>query len=111
MPVAAAARMGGGHDNRLWRVIHHDIDDSRICNEQAGALAAGTTRRPDRLRNPAARGAGTHKTGAVLAALTVPLVCCLGLRSEQFAGGVMPALRSGAAICWPPVADRGWRKN
>ncbi len=29
MPVAAVARMVGGHDTRLWRVVHHYVDEAR----------------------------------------------------------------------------------
>ncbi len=39
MPVNAVARMVGEHDTRLWRVIHHYVDQAR-----ANADAAGVTR-------------------------------------------------------------------
>jgi transposase len=29
MPVAAVARIAGEHDSRLWRVIHHYVDEAR----------------------------------------------------------------------------------
>jgi transposase len=29
MPVAAAARLLGEHDSRLWRVLHHHVDEAR----------------------------------------------------------------------------------
>jgi len=38
MPVKAVARMVGEHDTRLWRVIHHYVDEAR-----AGSNAAGVT--------------------------------------------------------------------
>ena len=29
MPVKAVARLVGEHDTRLWRVIHHYVDQAR----------------------------------------------------------------------------------
>jgi transposase len=31
MPVAAVARIIGEHDTRLWRIIHHYVDEARAC--------------------------------------------------------------------------------
>jgi len=39
MPVKAVARMVGEHDTRLWRVLHHYVDEGR-----ANMRAAGLTR-------------------------------------------------------------------
>jgi transposase len=36
MPVAAAARMVGEHDTRLWRVIHHYVDQARARADHSG---------------------------------------------------------------------------
>jgi transposase len=36
MPVAAAARMVGEHDTRLWRVIHHYVDEARARADHGG---------------------------------------------------------------------------
>jgi transposase len=36
MPVAAAARMVGEHDTRLWRVIHHYVDAARAGADHSG---------------------------------------------------------------------------
>jgi transposase len=36
MPVAAAARMVGEHDTRLWRIIHHYVDAARARADHAG---------------------------------------------------------------------------
>ena len=36
MPVAAAARMIGEHDTRLWRIIHHDVDAARARADHGG---------------------------------------------------------------------------
>ena len=35
MPVAAVARIVGEHDTRLWRVIHHYVDQARACMDAA----------------------------------------------------------------------------
>jgi transposase len=37
MPVKAAARLAGEHDTRLWRVIHHYVEQARTCAD-ASAL-------------------------------------------------------------------------
>jgi transposase len=36
MPVAAAARMVGEHDTRLWRVVHHYVDAARARASHGG---------------------------------------------------------------------------
>jgi transposase len=36
MPVAAAARMVGEHDTRLWRIIHHYVDTARARADHGG---------------------------------------------------------------------------
>jgi hypothetical protein len=36
MPVAAAARMVGEHDTRLWRIIHHYVDAARARVDHGG---------------------------------------------------------------------------
>ena len=36
MPVAAAARMVGEHDTRLWRIIHHYVDAARAGADHSG---------------------------------------------------------------------------
>src|SRR3954454_19702242 len=36
MPVAAAARMIGEHDTRLWRIIHHYVDAARARADHGG---------------------------------------------------------------------------
>ena len=36
MPVAAAARMVGEHDTRLWRIIHHYVDAARARADHGG---------------------------------------------------------------------------
>ena len=36
MPVAAAARMVGEHDTRLWRIIHHYVDEARARADHGG---------------------------------------------------------------------------
>jgi transposase len=36
MPVKAVARMVGEHDTRLWRVIHHYVDEARANTDAAG---------------------------------------------------------------------------
>jgi transposase len=36
MPVAAAARMVGEHDTRLWRIIHHYVDTARARADHSG---------------------------------------------------------------------------
>ena len=36
MPVAAAARMVGEHDTRLWRIIHHYVDEARARADHCG---------------------------------------------------------------------------
>jgi len=36
MPVAAAARMVGEHDTRLWRVVHHYVDEARGRADHSG---------------------------------------------------------------------------
>jgi hypothetical protein len=29
MPLAAVGRLVGEHDTRLWRVLHHDVEEAR----------------------------------------------------------------------------------
>jgi len=36
MPVAAVARMAGEHDTRLWRVVHHYVDQGRARTDASG---------------------------------------------------------------------------
>ncbi len=36
MPVKAAARMVGEHDTRLWRIIHHYVEEARANADVAG---------------------------------------------------------------------------
>jgi len=36
MPVKAAARMVGEHDTRLWRVVHHYVEQARARTDAAG---------------------------------------------------------------------------
>jgi transposase len=36
MPVAAAARMVGEHDTRLWRILHHYVDAARARADHGG---------------------------------------------------------------------------
>jgi transposase len=36
MPVAAAARLVGEHDTRLWRVVHHYVDEARARVDASG---------------------------------------------------------------------------
>jgi transposase len=36
MPVAAAARMVGEHDTRLWRIIHHYVEEARARADHGG---------------------------------------------------------------------------
>jgi transposase len=40
MPVAAAARTVGEHDTRLWRVIHHYVDDARARDDHSTVTRA-----------------------------------------------------------------------
>jgi len=40
MPVAAAARTVGEHDTRLWRVIHHYVDDARARDDHSKVTRA-----------------------------------------------------------------------
>ena len=35
MPVAAAARLMGEHDTRMWRVLHHWVEQARECADYA----------------------------------------------------------------------------
>ncbi len=51
MPVAAAARLVGEHDTRLWRVIHHYVDqavatrDDSVRDRREGRFDGGAVRR------------------------------------------------------------------
>jgi transposase len=36
MPVKAVARMVGEHDTRLWRVVHHNVDQARARTDASG---------------------------------------------------------------------------
>ena len=36
MPVAAVGRLVGEHDTRLWRVLHHDVDEARGRADYSG---------------------------------------------------------------------------
>ena len=39
-PVAEVARQVGEHDTRLWRVIHHYVDEARACDDHSGVTRA-----------------------------------------------------------------------
>jgi transposase len=41
MPVAEAARMLGEHDTRLWRVVHHYVDEARESRDLSEVRAVG----------------------------------------------------------------------
>lgn len=41
MPMAAAARLLGEHDTRLWRVVHHYVDQARAAREDAAVTRVG----------------------------------------------------------------------
>jgi transposase len=41
MPVKAIARLIGEHDTRLWRVIHHYVDQARGCRDDSNVRAVG----------------------------------------------------------------------
>jgi transposase len=36
MPVKAVARIVGEHDTRLWRVVHHYVDQARARTDASG---------------------------------------------------------------------------
>ena len=36
MPVKAVARIVGEHDTRLWRVVHHYVDEARARTNASG---------------------------------------------------------------------------
>ena len=38
MPVKAVARMVGEHDTRLWRVIHHYVNNARAASDASGVI-------------------------------------------------------------------------
>jgi transposase len=40
MPVAAVARLIGEHDSRIWRVIHHDVEEARARADYAEVTRA-----------------------------------------------------------------------
>ena len=41
MPVKAAAGIVGEHDTRLWRVLHHYVDEARAGTSHAGVVKVG----------------------------------------------------------------------
>jgi transposase len=41
MPVRAAARLIGEHDTRLWRIIHHYVDQARAAADHSGVRRVG----------------------------------------------------------------------
>jgi transposase len=41
MPVAALARMVGEHDTRIWRIIHHYVDEARAEADFSGVTRVG----------------------------------------------------------------------
>ncbi len=41
MPVAAAARLMGEHDTRLWRVIHHYVDEAVAMRDDSAVKRVG----------------------------------------------------------------------
>lgn len=41
MPVAAIARLVGEHDTRLWRIIHHHVDEARAARDDSGVRSLG----------------------------------------------------------------------
>lgn len=41
MPVKAIARLVGEHDTRIWRVVHHYVEEVRSKQDQSGVCAVG----------------------------------------------------------------------
>jgi len=41
MPVAAAARLVGEHDTRIWRVLHHYVEEGRKAKDMSGVTQLG----------------------------------------------------------------------
>jgi transposase len=41
MPVAAVARVVGEHDTRIWRVLHHYVDQARAEADFSGVRRVG----------------------------------------------------------------------
>ena len=41
MPVAAAARLVGEHDTRIWRILHHHVDEARSQKDMSGVTQLG----------------------------------------------------------------------
>lgn len=41
MPIAVAARLLGEHDTRLWRIVHHHVDQARRARDDAKVSRVG----------------------------------------------------------------------
>ena len=41
MPVAAAARLVGEHDTRIWRILHHHVDEARSQKDMSSVTQLG----------------------------------------------------------------------
>ena len=46
MPVAAVGRLVGEHDTRLWRVLHHYVEEARADADHSGVTRSPSTRPP-----------------------------------------------------------------
>jgi transposase len=48
MPVAALARMVGEHDTRVWRIIHHYVDEARAAADFSAVTSIGLDEKASR---------------------------------------------------------------
>jgi transposase len=46
MPVKAVADQVGEHDTRLWRLLHHHVEQARAALDLGGVSRAASTKPP-----------------------------------------------------------------
>ena len=64
MPVAAAARLMGEHDTRMWRVLHHWVEQARHVPTTPTSAASASTRPPPSAVTTTSRCSSTSTSAA-----------------------------------------------